>query len=450
MQPTTPAPPHTSPRAHVGEHVLALLSAFVDQAEQLTRHINQLEFLRATCFAQISELASAIAREEQHADRGELMHRTVEAEVAAATQLGHTAASTRMAHAHRMMQNFPRLAESFQRGEISMAHASTAITASAVISHPDGLAGYDAEVSKLACTMTAGQLKTHAKRAAEAFADRSLDERHEDARAGREIRVIDLDDGMAQLTASIGAVEAYAIRDRLTRIAHLVNESKDDTQTGGRTLRQIQADVFTEILLTGGITSANAASDADGHPLGAISARVQVSVPVFTLMRGCGKASDRTDPGAPYVSPAELAGYGPIPTDVARKLAGYSSAWDRVLTHPIDGAVLAVDRYRPNEDLKRFLGARDMHCRFPGCLRRLDHCDIDHTIAAANGGATSLSNLGHLCRKHHVLKHWRFLGDTGWKVRQRANGVYEWTSPLGREYRDIPKSSVRFRPRVPF
>ncbi|MGO1411102.1 MAG: hypothetical protein ACTHU7_06660, partial [Microbacterium sp.] len=33
---------------------------------------------------------------------------------------------------------------------------------------------------------------------------------------------------------------------------------------------------------------------------------------------------------------------------------------------------------------------------------------------------------------------------TPWKAKQTAAGVYEWTSPTGRAYRDKPESSVRF------
>ncbi|WP_319161234.1 HNH endonuclease signature motif containing protein [Sanguibacter biliveldensis] len=53
---------------------------------------------------------------------------------------------------------------------------------------------------------------------------------------------------------------------------------------------------------------------------------------------------------------------------------------------------------------------RDETCRFPGCSRRADRCDVDHVEDWAHGGTTSHDNLIHLCRKHHRLKHtsrWR-------------------------------------------
>ncbi|MFT4231831.1 MAG: HNH endonuclease signature motif containing protein, partial [Leucobacter sp.] len=208
-----------------------------------------------------------------------------------------------------------------------------------------------------------------------------------------------------------------------------------------------------------------------GDALSAIAGRVQIAVPVLRLISAHVPSETQTGAGAgadsgagagagaeagaggdtfvPRPGPAELEGYGPIDTDTARRIAGHTPGWDRVLTHPVDGTVLAVDRYRPGEALRRLLGARDQHCRFPGCTRRLDHCDIDHTVAAAHGGPTELANLAHLCRRHHTLKHFEFLDGCGWKPRQHSRGNIEWLSPTGRRYTDAPSSRVRFAPVAP-
>ncbi|MCR2678846.1 hypothetical protein NSP03_24390, partial [Salmonella enterica] len=73
------------------------------------------------------------------------------------------------------------------------------------------------------------------------------------------------------------------------------------------------------------------------------------------LMHG---EQERTTEGTRILA-AELDGMIPIDPATARRLAGAASGWDRVLTHPISGALLAVDRYRPSEDLRRHLRARD-------------------------------------------------------------------------------------------
>ncbi|WP_191621866.1 HNH endonuclease signature motif containing protein, partial [Microbacterium caowuchunii] len=187
-----------------------------------------------------------------------------------------------------------------------------------------------------------------------------------------------------------------------------------------RTTDQIRADLLADMLLT---TTPGAdpylPGDGDGG-LGAIRAVVQVTVPVLTLL-------GRSD------LPADLTGTSPIDGPTARKLAGNAPGLDRILTHPITGAVLTTDRYQPTADLKRFLRGRDHRCRFPGCRMTAIRSDIDHTRDYADGGPTEAGNLAHLCRGHHTLKH-----ATPWRVRQLAGGVLEWTSPAGLTYTDHP------------
>jgi hypothetical protein len=56
----------------------------------------------------------------------------------------------------------------------------------------------------------------------------------------------------------------------------------------------------------------------------------------------------------------------------------------------------------------------------------------------------SAQSLAHLCQRHHSMKQF-----TAWRVRQLADGVLEWTSPLGRTYTEYPPSlGVHFRPSV--
>ena len=59
--------------------------------------------------------------------------------------------------------------------------------------------------------------------------------------------------------------------------------------------------------------------------------------------------------------------------------------------------------YRPSAKMTRYVRARDLTCRFPGCTMPAEFCDIDHVIPYPLG-ATHPSNLACLCRKHHHLK----------------------------------------------
>ncbi|MFJ4039141.1 DUF222 domain-containing protein [Microbacterium sp. NPDC090007] len=148
------------------------------------------------------------------------------------------------------------------------------------------------------------------------------------------------------------------------------------------------------------------------------AASIVVTVPALTLLG----VDDE---------PAVLDGYGPIDLDTARRLAGDSATWTRVLTHPLTGAPLALDRtsYRVTAALRRWLGVTSPTCVFPGCGRAARGCDIDHLTAWADGGVTDADNLEPECRHHHRLRH-----ETKWTpVRDPASGDVRWRSPLGHE-----------------
>ncbi len=134
--------------------------------------------------------------------------------------------------------------------------------------------------------------------------------------------------------------------------------------------------------------------------------------------------------------PGELDGYGPIAPDAARRLAAHAPSFTRLLTHPVEGVVLDLDRtvYRPPADLVKWLRVRDETCRFPpGCNRRASRCDLDHTDDFADGGRTAFDNLAHLCAHHHHLKH-----ESSWSVKHGRDGVLAWRSPTGRSYATRP------------
>ena len=90
--------------------------------------------------------------------------------------------------------------------------------------------------------------------------------------------------------------------------------------------------------------------------------------------------------------------------------------------------------YRPSAKLARFVRARDLTCRFPGCTTPAEFCDIDHVIPYPLG-ATHPSNLACLCRKHHLLKTF-WTGD--WELKLLPDGAAVWTSPTGRTYTTYP------------
>jgi hypothetical protein len=186
----------------------------------------------------------------------------------------------------------------------------------------------------------------------------------------------------------------------------------------------VRADLLTDLLL------ASDPSAANGAGLDNIQGRIQVTVAATTLAG----ADNR---------PAQLDGHGPLHPDIARALAGRNSGWSRLFLDPA-GLIAETDTYTPTEPMRRFLRARDQHCRFPGCRMPVNRCQIDHTHDYAKGGRTEIHNLGHLCTSHHVLKHPDIADDHRWTAYQRADGTIDWISPLGRRYQDTPRRRVMF------
>lgn len=86
--------------------------------------------------------------------------------------------------------------------------------------------------------------------------------------------------------------------------------------------------------------------------------------------------------------------------------------------------------------IRRALRSRQRSCAFPGCDRSrwLDAHHVEHW---ADGGATELANLVHLCRHHHRLVH-----EGGWSLRRRPGGEgHCFVRPDGREHAVRPPRS---------
>jgi hypothetical protein len=349
-----------------------------------------------------------------------------------------------------LVGSFPATHAALEAGEISRAHASVIVEAGLPITDDDARALFEAAVLEVARRETPGRLRPAARLLANRLHPVALETRHAVAATARNVWVRDLDDGMAELIATLPAALAHGIRDRLDRYAQRELDARKPRATVGtgtdtgtvtdtavnitdvtdthtadtRGIGEIRTDVFTDLLLTG--HASPEASHASIPEAEAIVAHVQITLPVLTAL-------------GHDTAPAELTGHAPIDTATALRLAGTANGWDRVLTHPVTGTVLAVDRYRPTDHLKRVLRVRDEHCRFPGCRMPTRRCDIDHTIAAEHDGPTELTNLAHLCRRHHTLKH-----HSAWRVRQTPDGILHWTSPTGREYPDVPVRTLTF------
>ncbi|WP_144873781.1 HNH endonuclease signature motif containing protein [Microbacterium sp. 1.5R] len=435
---------------------MAALAGLVETLRVADQTLAAMQAARDGLLAIAGKLALDIAKQGSHPDGGDHTIRAVAAEIGAVQRVSDRTVERRISDATLLVEQFPTVWAAQGAGRLSAAHSRVIVDAGAHLSDDADRAAYAAQMIPLAEEQSPNRLRPLARRVAERFLVRSIDERHRDARASRRVWVTDGEDGMAGLHVHAPAVLVHGMFDRLSQAAHALRDEnralaraatreehkhvrdermhlRDERMHGRdeRTVDEIRADLLTDLVLTG----VPAGHDTTDGMLGAIQARVDITVPALTLIGG--EAADAM--GAP---PAELDGAIPVDAETARVLAGDASGWNRVLTDPVSGRMLAVDRYRPSEHLRRHLRARDQRCRFPGCGIAARKCDLDHNHDAATGGETCATNLAHFCRRHHVLKH-----HSPWHVEQLGDGVLRWTSPTGQHYTDHPPApnTVVFR-----
>lgn len=443
------APP---PLSILDSHVVALDTALT-RLEEAERRLRAAEAARLEALAEVFDVAAA-ANGPAHSSvpsgrSGEILYRTVRAEAAAVLRQNEQTVERLFSQAQALAFSYPGAFDALRAAAISERHAAVIVDAGAVIGSaedPDAVlrrAAYESAVLEHALLETPSRLRPIARRIAEQYAQQPLDERHREARKRRRVSLQDGDDGMSDLIAHLPAVAAHGIYRMLTDRSREIERAGEGAS---RTRDEIRADLLAGALLDG--AHSDSAASGASRQAGARGARaqVQIVIPVERIAPSGTGAPDRAPApaddglGCPTAAPSPaLTGYGPIDGDTAREVAALADFWDLVRVDSGTGAVRSVDRYRPSGQMRRYLAARDQHCRFPGCRAPLARCDIDHTIDAALGGPTATDNLAHLCRGHHTLKH-----HGGWRVQQGRDGTLEWRSPTGRGYRERSPSRVAF------
>lgn len=344
--------------------------------------------------------ASAVRR-----DRREMAVRSAAADIAVRLHLSEAAVHATARTAGVLRERCPRVWMLFQSGLVTEANARACADAASTLPDTarDAWTAFDAQAAEPCQTLTSGAFRARARVLCEKLHPQSIDERHAQAHARRTVWRQDLPDGMATLGVHMSATTAHEAFRRIDAMARHLRAHDDER----RTLAQLRADVAADLLVHG-LGTEDSAQAATVRPI------VAITIPALTLL-GHGD------------QPATLEGYGPIPLREARRLAGTATSWIRVLTRPVTGTVLDVDRtvYRVPKAMRRWLTVHMPTCTFPGCGRPARDCDIDHDVDWQFGGTTSTANTSPKCRHHHRVKH-----ETRWACDNVGDGV-QWTSPTG-------------------
>lgn len=359
----------------------------------------------ALVYASIDDvLREAAAHPEVFIDeqmiRGDAAELSVRAAVADLAVQLCLAESTVRSHGHIaavLRARTPLIWAGFVDGEVSTPNARE--TYSVVLDLPGEVwSSFDADLLDAARILAPARFAAKARALAEKLHPVPLDERHESAALKRRVVTEPDRDGMSWYSGFLPSAKVALAAARVDAIAFELFRAADET----RTLDQLRADVFADLLV----------GDEKSRP----RVTLALTIPVLSLL---GESDD--DP--------LLEGVGPIGLDTARRLGADSPSLTRLLTDPVSGGLLQMDpkQYRLTSALRRWLQLLHPTCDFPGCGRRSATCDIDHTVAWAEGGLSTIQNLIPRCRPHHRLKH-----ESKWRVEKPpGQGRAVWTSPTG-------------------
>jgi hypothetical protein len=412
-----------------------------------------LERLQAWTVALQAKLITALM-EEPHAgavapklDRG-----WAKEDVKTALAESVTGVQARIHTASDLVHRLPGTLAALEEGRLTARHASAVVDTvrtlddtaarqveTAVLPEPEHISNPGPTMAAFRRTLRRAGIKADPRTAAEKAARAAED---------RDVWVIPQENGMAYLGAPLPAEGAATVSAAVNAKAEQIREVGDPRTKAQRRadgLVQICADYLnsntvkikkdtpspSDVDPTAGpgvkIEKDTAApptrSGAKAPRYHGLRPQIQVSVALSTLL-----GMDE--------QPGELDRQGPIPAELARRLAADpSGTWRRLVTDEL-GHLVDYGRttYEPPADLAQYVIARDRACRAPGCERPAAQSDLHHVQWWSRGGETNATNLVAACERIHCAVH-----EAGWEVTREPDGSVVWTSPMtGHIYRVPP------------
>lgn len=329
-------------------------------------------------------------------DDAELAHGAAAAELRAALNLTRRAADDELDLALCLRHRLPAVLRLLQEGRLDVRRARAIAHATGHLSVADAQEVAAAIIDD-APDLTTGQLRSLIRRLCADLDPGDAQARYQRAISQRRLVSEPTTDGTAHLLGlDLPPDRVHEITDRINRLARKLRRAGET-----RSIDELRADVFLDLL-----------SGTEPGPGGSVDIRVDLTT-LAELSEHSG----------------ELAGYGPVIADIARRVADQQSEWRYTVTDPATGAAFTgVTPRRPTAGQRRTVQSRDTACVFPGCRMPATDCDIDHTTPHSEDGPTAEHNLAPLCRHDHRIKH------SGWNYEALPGGLYRWTSRLGQSY----------------
>jgi uncharacterized protein DUF222 len=412
-------------------------SQVVDAIGQLTRAENAL------CARKLAAMAELFGRRTGCADAAERDTWWLDPDAAVAAEIGAAAGVSQglaMSQTHRgvaLRDRLPAVAALFAAGAISDLLVRTIVWRTALVESPTAMAALDRRLAQRVSRWGAlSEKKT------EAAIDHLVDQidpgalRRSRAGSQRDVQFGSPSDeaGFMTMWARVYATDGAAIQQRVEQMAHSVCEADP------RTADERRADALAPAITHTDFVCHCGQPDCDGATGEPPAKNAVVYVVADEKSVDAATTPPAANESAPCLAPpAFVFGAGILPTALLGGIL--ERAVVREVRHP--GADTPADPgYTPTRATADFVRCRDLTCRFPGCDKPAQVCDLDHTVAYPVG-PTHPSNLKCLCRFHHLLKtFWN--GAAGWRDRQLPDGTVQWTSPTGHTYVTYPGSKHLF------
>jgi hypothetical protein len=382
-------------------------------------------------------------------------------EIATALRMSSSTAQGRIDVARTLTQFLPGATAALAIGDISPAHANVIARESAQLIRqgvaPEVLKLIEDEAIAHAEFHTPAQVANKVRSCIAMFAPDQFEAAVVEEKSTRRVSCYPNANGMATIVAFLPAADAQTIMLAIDRLAYKTNGVAKEKlrafqEKNGHRMRANAQSAYPSTSQSSSTSQSTSTSDTVDFnltdfsadlmdPMDAHRADAMTAIAALFLETNEDQVMNHGRPITVNLTidlptllglsenPGQLSGYGAIPAAVARELAA-DGKWRKFITDPTTGNLLDYGResYLPPQALRDFLLARDRTCRFPGCRRSGLKSEIDHVIPWEEGGETSPSNLGLLCKRHHQLKT-----HGGWKLESFEDGSCEWTTPVGKK-----------------
>lgn len=380
-----------------------------DNAWEAQTRIRSLEELAAAAAAAQAREAVAFHAHRQREDAANDVPTREQGkyagnEIALAKRVSPSTGRKFLSTSKAVVNDLPRTYAALATGSISEAKARIIADETAWLTSEERLF-VDEELKDRASVAGNRRLRNEARSLAANVSSDNAHERAEAASTGRHVSLQALNNGMAQLSATLPLQQAVAAYENLEADAA---ERKMEGLDFGRTRNQLMADVLVERL-----TGQGSADD--------------VPTEIHVVMEAESLFSDGQ-------VPAWIPSYGPLPAKTARNFLAANQARTfirRMFTSPDTGQLVGMDSRRRTFGglLRRMVVFRDDVCRTPWCDAPIRHAD--HVTPVAEGGETEWSNASGLCAACNYAKE-----HPGWRHEATAEDLTVST-PTGEEYETV-------------